>query len=1165
MKKLALLLTFVLILNIVPGAAVASKTEYALTSSMNEGWASDIPEMTPLAYANLGTTPEFSNMTAQIGDDAESLEVSRIMGKEGWVLTPNKGTKARYINIDINDDFIYDVEDGQSYMVEVEYFDEGISSLSMTCDSMDYYTSVYVDPSGELSQPALNKTSNTYEGEYLVFKDSGVWRKYRWFLPNPKFTNQLEGFDIRVGIYSESMLYSRGGEVNISSVKLYKLDTKSIIDIKSDTSEHIGNIFFTGETVQLKTSFAATLYPYYTNFNKQYDIDVVYTVKNEDGDEVYRTTDSFVIKKDEEVLRTVEIPTDKYGIYRYDVEAYCTDKKLYSFYGGEFSYVYSKKGEVLNNKVGVSIGLVNNEDDRIAKLARNAGIPHVRMMLYYYNFIKSLERYEPTNVAIPEGFKSLFRAFKNAGLTIDANLHSASWMGAAYNFSPIERTPPYTEQGLRRWGEYCAMMAELFGDTVDYFEVWNEYNLGPNHSFNRENRPAEDYGKMYEVSKKAIKSVNPKIPVIGLNTSGVPDAWIESVLASGVTDMDILSIHPYRWYGDPLTYPISPSIERISKLFEKYNMQDIPLWITELGYSSHYEDVNTDLEQGMYNVQAYATIMATEKVDRYYFYCFLDKHTNIRADRESNFGMLRARINYPMPYMQAYAAKPGYLAVSFLNHMYSDAEFVGKTELGTNSMIIRNRHKNTDKQFAVMFSNKDDGEQVTLNLGTDEITLYDAYGNAQTLHGHNGIYSFDLSKRVTYIEGDFKSFERVTGGVYPETVSLTANYGETAKLPIANFSGKTVNVKATPLCGSEAEESECVIEGERGILEIKGGNAVSGVERVKLLICDNEKTYFNGFVYINYKPLVEAATTLVPMPDGWIMRCMLTNLSETAAASGRLTVLTPQEWKSQIPDTYVTLNAKEEKSIDIRLPLAEVADERTIEIGFVTDESTQMGSYVSRNYNFSAALYADEKITIDGKADEWKSGFMNLNRNDQFISLLSLGNPYAGPDDLSAKIAIKWDEENFYLFADVLDNVHFSTGVKPVNIWQMDSIQLALVYDPADELGKQEFEEIAIGEIDGEPTIYRHKTCFKGDDDYTKVEGSELAVVTEGMHTYYELKVPWDSLMVSKVNIEPGTELKFAMVVNENDGVGRVGYMAFGDGIVSSKNSTLFKRLYIRK
>ena len=46
--------------------------------------------------------------------------------------------------------------------------------------------------------------------------------------------------------------------------------------------------------------------------------------------------------------------------------------------------------------------------------------------------------------------------------------------------------------------------------------------LGPNHSFNLSNRPASDYAKLYEVSKAAIRDVNPNIPVIGLNTSGAP-------------------------------------------------------------------------------------------------------------------------------------------------------------------------------------------------------------------------------------------------------------------------------------------------------------------------------------------------------------------------------------------------------------------------------------------------------------------------------------------------------------------------------------------------------------------------------------------------------------------------------------------------------------------
>ncbi|UKI37486.1 MAG: hypothetical protein L6V93_04955 [Clostridiales bacterium] len=84
---------------------------------------------------------------------------------------------------------------------------------------------------------------------------------------------------------------------------------------------------------------------------------------------------------------------------------------------------------------------------------------------------------------------------------------------------------------------------------------------------------------------------------------------------------------------------------------------------------------------------------------------------------------------------------------------------------------------------------------MTLDLGTDKITLYDAYGNKEEISGANGIYSFDLSKRIKYIEGDFKSFTRVTGGVFPADTEINAVYGEEIKIPIVNYTGKNSQCK----------------------------------------------------------------------------------------------------------------------------------------------------------------------------------------------------------------------------------------------------------------------------------------------------------------------------------------------------------------------------------
>lgn len=1144
--------------------ANASETYYAPTSALNGGWKNDYVKKQLIAEAKLGSKPEMNGMTAQIGDDSAAVTVSRMMGREGWVLSPDLGESARFINADIDNKTAYNIADGSSYAVEVDYYDEGISSLTLEYPSMKYTPLIQAETAAEITQPALNNSVKTSEGEYLVFNNTGVWRSYTWFLDNPTFSDSLNGFDFRVGIYSGMMGYSRDGEVTISAIRVYRLETASRIKIENDTSEHFGNIFYDGEEIELSASFSSEIYPIQNQLDGDYPLDVTYTVRDGDGNVVWRGTDNFTLPMLSKTVRKKKLNVDKFGIYRVDIDAYCKDKKIYSRLGSEFSYVHSDKGKTVNPHSGVQIALLNVKDEKIAQLARNAGIPKARMMCYYNNWRKSAEQYEVNNVSMAEGYKSLFRAFKKAGLDIDANLHSASWMGAAYNFSPIERTPPYTEDGLRRWSEYCAMMAELLGDTVECFEIWNEYNLGPNHSFNMENRPASDYAKMYIASKKAIKAVNPNIPVVGLNTSGAPKVWTEEVLQAGATDMDVFSIHPYQWYGDPITYDTLDSIEYVAKLFEKYGAKNVPIWITEYGYSSHYESVNTDIEQGMYNAQTYAMVMSQGYVDRFYYYCLLDKANAVRTDRESNFGMVRCDMSNPQPYMVPYAAKPAYLIISNMNMMYHDAEFGQTLKPSETSRVVRSRHKGTEKQTAMLFSNKADGELVTLRLGTDTVTLYDAYGNAKKIKGEKGVYSLNLSKNVQYIEGNFKDFEITQCLAAPETANLDVIYGENARINIVNKTGKKISARVLPYAESEVKVNEAVIDKDGGFVEINGGNAVSGTERVNLTLYDNTGVYYCSDVYINYKNNVELDTTMIPLDTGWSMRCSLTNLSDKKSKTGRLTLLTPIQWQESVADVPVELAPGEKKVFDLSLPVGTSADDRVIEVAFIVDESSKFGSYVSKNYNFSAALHAKMPIVIDGNGKEWTDGFITLNRSDQFHSLLSLGSSYAGADDLSVKAAVKWDDDNFYFYADVLDNKHFSANVQPVNIWQMDSIQLAIVYDPKSELKRGEFEEIAIGELNGEPVIYRHKTRFTGEEDYTKVPGSELAVVPDGLHTYYELKIPWSSLMVQQVKIEPGTELKFAMVVNENDGVGRVGYLALGDGIVSTKNSSLFKRLYIR-
>ena len=67
--------------------------------------------------------------------------------------------------------------------------------------------------------------------------------------------------------------------------------------------------------------------------------------------------------------------------------------------------------------------------------------------------------------------------------------------------------------------------------------------------------------------------------------------------------------------------------------------------------------------------------------------------------------------------------------------------------------------KGNSPDLASLWSTKEKGEKVWVNLGTNSVKTYDIYGNAKTLTSENGIYNLTLTQSTLYIEGSFNAFE----------------------------------------------------------------------------------------------------------------------------------------------------------------------------------------------------------------------------------------------------------------------------------------------------------------------------------------------------------------------------------------------------------------------
>lgn len=163
-------------------------------------------------------------------------------------------------------------------------------------------------------------------------------------------------------------------------------------------------------------------------------------------------------------------------------------------------------------------------------------------------------------------------------------------------------------------------------------------------------------------------------------------------------------------------------------------------------------------------------------------------------------------------------------------------------------------------------------------------------------------------------------------------------------------------------------------------------------------------------------------------------------------------------------------------------------------------------------------------------------------------------NGYNGADDLSGTAQLRWDADNIYLTADIRDDV-FSHNASGINIWQNDSIQFSLA--PGVPGDSQSWYEYGISQTPEGPQIYR----------WLSMKGAATGVLTKGTLsvtrdeatkiTSYALALPWSE--VSPIRGAVGNILSFSMLVNDNDGSGRKGYIEWGSGIGAAKDAALFR------
>ncbi|WP_160495740.1 glycosyl hydrolase family 28-related protein [Paenibacillus dendrobii] len=177
----------------------------------------------------------------------------------------------------------------------------------------------------------------------------------------------------------------------------------------------------------------------------------------------------------------------------------------------------------------------------------------------------------------------------------------------------------------------------------------------------------------------------------------------------------------------------------------------------------------------------------------------------------------------------------------------------------------------------------------------------------------------------------------------------------------------------------------------------------------------------------------------------------------------------------------------------------------------------------------------------------------------------SVGGSWGGADDLSLASKITWDDNNLYVNVDVKDNVHSQTYTNG-DIWQGDSLQVGIDLAKQDGGASRQVNELGFAlNQDGSVTKWR----WRAPDGITAgpMESAQAVITRDeaAKVTHYKLTLPFQALHGAGYDVHPDQPIGLALLVNENDGEGRSGFMEYNGGIGTSKDAGLFGNLYLLK
>ena len=1066
------------------------------------------------------------------------------------------GSNSKYFWIDINDDFAYDIPEYSPMKLTVEYFDEGQGGFEIDYDTHKPYWKHNMWP--QFPGGEMNEIWGTVG--CVQMENTKQWQTKTYYIEDMRLANRIEGGrDLRIGLWGPILGGHSAEDVVFGSITLEKVDWEKPVQVNPCSSEKIGNIFHPDEPI--------ALYLNYQNKGSQKLNTKIEISVSDSNHTVFWTETKAQVFEAREVKSISVVPQDipdRYDIFVGDVTitSYFENKPEHVYVQKhQFEFSKSMRVEKKNPRMGTNQqinALRRGTIDDIPHLMSDLGITGNRDGIYWRDIEK-----EKNVLIMPEGDEARIRGQVENGSEVLMFFTDGIplWNGGN------RHAAPNTDEGIAAFGRYCGFVAQKLGDVIDYYEIWNEWNIDV---FNISMEPPEVYVKLLKAAYTEIKKADPDSVVIGIDTAEIPLDMIRQMMDLGAYDyMDAYSTHPYDWSG---TFQIDRFVENVTALKElmrEYGPEK-PHYITEMGFSNFLsQDPNvrggfTREEQAYNSVKMHLWNYAYDLSDCLYQYSFLDQLDPY--NREHNWGLTRGYAHAETPF----GAKPSYLAIAAYNAFAGAYEYIDQTEVDGEYHSFRFYNENLDKDVLI-FCSEDEEKQITYELGTNEVELYDLYGNKMCdLYSENGKYTFSVKPLPFYVVGDI-----------PTCIAKESEIDAVVEVDINEKTVTANDITTFTFTKHTAKELQIEVEENGSISVYENNGFVDNIAKLKIATAPDasQECTFNvhikdkdGKVFFSERFKL---TTVDPIgceiypeqavkgTDHWRIRIRLHNRSETKDWSGTVAVTQPLHFAETLsPKKFIRLGAG--KSIDLLMKLPHQAIQRVVDLCVVVTLENGKSFEFNKPMDFGIVSYMEKPPVLDGEIGngEWKGNWIGADEKKD----ICLIEGWDGPKDLSFSGSLAWDNENFYMLGVVTDDVYAldtssTGGGDPHYMYKGDSIQFAL--DDREFVNIVEegtFTEIGLGEVVGQGYyVWRYKSLYHQLlPQKVEITDAELFVKHHTGYTVYEVKIPWASIFKEDFVPVDGKKLRFSLLVNDNDGEGRRGWIEYRSGIGDGKDIKKF-------